>query len=41
VSEPFLAGFVVPGRTAFFTNAAQSTTRFNGNIVRAGLNYHF
>jgi outer membrane immunogenic protein len=41
VSEPFLAGFVVPGRTAFFTNAAQTTTRFNSNIVRAGLNYHF
>jgi outer membrane immunogenic protein len=24
-----------------FTNVSQSTARFNGNIVRAGLNYHF
>jgi outer membrane immunogenic protein len=32
--------FVVPGgvRSSAF---AQSSTRFNGNIVRAGLNYHF
>jgi outer membrane immunogenic protein len=36
-------GFTVPipGEIALFTNAVQSTTRFNGNIVRAGLNYHF
>lgn len=29
-----------PGQ-AFLTAFPQSTTRFNGNIVRAGLNYHF
>ncbi len=36
-------GFTIaaPPDVAFFTNAAQSTTRFNGNVVRAGLNYHF
>jgi hypothetical protein len=31
----------VPPVPAFFTNNAQTTTRFNGNIVRAGLSYHF
>jgi outer membrane immunogenic protein len=31
----------VPPAVAFFTNAARSTTRFNGNVVRAGLNYQF
>ncbi len=25
----------------FFTNNVRTTTRFNGNIVRAGLNWHF
>jgi outer membrane immunogenic protein len=39
--DPFLAGVVVPGSPAFFTNVARTSTRFNGNIVRAGLNYHF
>jgi outer membrane immunogenic protein len=29
------------GAPAFFTNNVQTTTRFNGNIVRAGLNWHF
>lgn len=41
VAEPFLVGVVVPGSPAFFTNAVRTTTRFNGNIIRAGLNYHF
>jgi len=30
----------VPG-AIFAANAVQSTTRFNGHIVRAGLNWHF
>jgi outer membrane immunogenic protein len=30
-----------PAAPAFFTNNVQTTTRFNGNIVRLGLNYHF
>ena len=37
-------GFINPSLSpapAFFTNNVQTTTRFNGNIVRAGLNYHF
>jgi hypothetical protein len=25
----------------FFVNNAQTSTRFNGNIVRVGLNYQF
>jgi outer membrane immunogenic protein len=29
------------GATPFTFNALQSSTRFNGHIVRAGLNYHF
>jgi len=37
------AGFEtpVPPNPAFFTNNVQTSTRFNGNIVRAGLNWHF
>jgi outer membrane immunogenic protein len=37
------AGFMFPpaGETTYFTNNVQSTTRFNGNIVRVGLNYQF
>ena len=30
-----------PPTTYYFVNDVRSTTRFNGNIVRAGLNYHF
>jgi outer membrane immunogenic protein len=30
-----------PPTTYYFVNDVQSTTRFNGNIVRAGLNYHY
>jgi hypothetical protein len=30
-----------PGNAAFFTNNVQTTMRFNGNIVRVGLNYQF
>jgi outer membrane immunogenic protein len=30
-----------PPTTYYFVNDVQSTTRFNGNIVRVGLNYHF
>jgi outer membrane immunogenic protein len=33
--------FVPPAATAFFTNLTKTTTRFNGNVVRVGLNYHF
>jgi outer membrane immunogenic protein len=29
------------GSTAFSTNTIRATTNFNGNIVRAGLNFHF
>jgi outer membrane immunogenic protein len=38
-----VSGFVVPvaGNPAFFTNNVQTSTRFNGNIVRVGLNYQF
>jgi outer membrane immunogenic protein len=31
----------LPAGTITATNISTSTTRFNGNIVRAGLNYHF
>jgi outer membrane immunogenic protein len=30
-----------PPTTYYFVNDVRSTTRFNGNIVRAGVNYHF
>jgi len=29
------------GTFPFFTNSVQTTTRFNGNVVRVGLNYQF
>ncbi len=32
---------VVPTGGIFHSIATESTTRFNGNIVRAGINYHF
>jgi outer membrane immunogenic protein len=31
----------VPAGTPIFTLASQASARFNGNIVRAGINYHF
>jgi outer membrane immunogenic protein len=31
---------LIPTGTIFHAIATQSTTRFNGNIVRAGINYH-
>jgi outer membrane immunogenic protein len=34
-------GAAPAGVPAFFTNNVQTTTRFNGNIARLGLNYHF
>jgi outer membrane immunogenic protein len=33
-----LVGFAVPN---YFVNNVQTSTRFNGNIVRAGVNWHF
>jgi len=33
-----LTGFPVPN---YFVNNVQTTTRFNGNIVRVGINYQF
>ena len=33
-----LTGFPVPN---YFVNNVQTSTRFNGNIVRAGVNWHF
>ena len=38
-SAPYFG--VNAGGGVFFTNAFTSTTRFDGHIVRAGLNYHF
>jgi hypothetical protein len=35
--DPLIGG-PVPN---FFVNNVQTSTRFNGNIVRAGLNWHF
>jgi hypothetical protein len=37
------ARFFIPpaGETTYFTNNVQSTSRFDGNIVRVGLNYQF
>jgi outer membrane immunogenic protein len=29
------------GGIPVWTHVSQATTRFNGNIVRAGVNYHF
>ena len=31
----------LPGPTVFTVAASRATTSFNGNIIRAGLNYHF
>jgi len=31
----------IPAGTTIFTLASQASARFNGNIVRAGINYHF
>ncbi|WP_457797140.1 outer membrane protein [Methylocystis sp. S23] len=40
LADPILAP--APGQPAtFFLNAWRTTTRFDGNIVRAGVNYHF
>jgi len=35
------AGGVIPVGTPIYGLASQSSTHFNGNIVRAGINYHF
>jgi outer membrane immunogenic protein len=43
-SGQLVDAFTTPNQSpapAFFTNNVQTTTRFNGNIVRLGLNYHF
>jgi outer membrane immunogenic protein len=37
---PVAPGGVPPG-TPIFTLASQASARFNGNIIRAGINYHF
>jgi outer membrane immunogenic protein len=37
VADP-LNGFAVPN---YFVNNVQTSTRFNGNIARVGLNYQF
>jgi outer membrane immunogenic protein len=36
-----LTSFLNGTNTVTFTNVSQSSVRFNGNIVRAGINYHF
>lgn len=36
-----LAGGIAPAGTAFFTNGVNTTTSFDGHIVRIGVNYHF
>jgi outer membrane immunogenic protein len=36
-----LTSFLTGTSTLTFINVSQSSVRFNGNIVRAGLNYHF
>ncbi|MEF3365862.1 outer membrane beta-barrel protein [Methylocystis sp. 9N] len=41
VTQNFTLPSVNNAGTLFFFNAGQARTRFNGNIVRAGLNYHF
>ncbi len=38
--SPAIVGGATAGQLAF-ANAAQASTRFNGHIVRAGVNYHF
>jgi len=38
--SPLVDNSLVTG-TALSTAFARSSTRFNGNIVRAGINYHF
>jgi outer membrane immunogenic protein len=38
---PTIVSEMAPPPTLTFINQSQSSTRFNGNIVRAGLNYHF
>ncbi len=38
---PFTPAGAQPPNPAFFTNAVQATTRFDGHIVRVGVNYHF
>jgi outer membrane immunogenic protein len=38
--SPLVNVGAIPG-VIWYSNAVQSSTRFNGHIVRAGLNYHF
>jgi outer membrane immunogenic protein len=40
-SNSALTSFLIGTSTVVFSSASQTSTRFNGNIVRAGLNYHF
>src|SRR5690242_7115994 len=40
-SNTLLVSPTTNGAGPFFTNNVQTTTRFNGNIVRVGLNYQF
>jgi outer membrane immunogenic protein len=42
VATAFAApGGVIPVGTSIFSLASHTSTRFNGNVVRAGINYHF
>ena len=41
VSQTYTARCSDAAGGLFFANAGQTTARFDGNLVRAGLNYHF
>ncbi|PPD41607.1 MAG: outer-membrane immunogenic protein precursor [Methylocystis sp.] len=41
VTQNFAYATVGAGNTPMLGNVVQATHRFNGNVVRAGLNYHF
>jgi outer membrane immunogenic protein len=40
-SAPLTSNLIVGGAGVTFINTAATRTHFNGNIVRAGINYHF
>jgi outer membrane immunogenic protein len=40
-SDGTMSSFLNGTRTISFTDTSTSSVRLNGNIVRAGVNYHF
>jgi outer membrane immunogenic protein len=40
-AEPIIDHLTTPATLDYFANVAKNSTRFDGNIVRLGINYHF